>query len=176
MYIPDTPWPMRDFLLCLFAFCTLSCLNSPDVIYVHDGRDKSSPVIGQLCNTNTFVELVSTNNRLYMEFVSRSHFPGQGFKGRYSFETIVPTQTTIVNSLVAQRRTLSMDASVSCDYNFSSDMAKNGSFESPNYPESYPANAACNYQFTGSGRERVQIIFTDFDLYQPSDEMLPTKE
>ncbi|RWS17338.1 cubilin-like protein [Dinothrombium tinctorium] len=66
----------------------ISCLNSPDVIYVHDGKDKSSSVIGQLCNTNTFVELVSTGPFLYIEFVSRSHFPGQGFKGKFLFEPL----------------------------------------------------------------------------------------
>lgn len=81
---------------CLLTFCFLtscfpsnfSCINSPDVIFVHDGKDKTSAVIGQLCNTNSFVELVSTGPNLYIEFISRSHFPGQGFKGRYTFETI----------------------------------------------------------------------------------------
>lgn len=89
------------FTLILYA-CCLSCLNSPDVIYVHDGDDKTAAVIGQLCNTNTFVELVSSANHLYMEFVSRSHFPGQGFKGRFYFETIAP----IITSSVSQTRTL----------------------------------------------------------------------
>lgn len=77
---------------------TLSCLNSPDVILVHDGRDKSSPVIGQLCNTKTFVELVSTSQFLFIEFLSRSHFPGQGFKGRFYFETVTPPSLTSSSS------------------------------------------------------------------------------
>lgn len=64
-----------------------SCLNSPDVIYIHDGGNQSGPVIGQLCNTNTFVELVSTGPDLYIQFVSKSHAPGQGFKGKFFFES-----------------------------------------------------------------------------------------
>ncbi|KFM76975.1 hypothetical protein X975_14076, partial [Stegodyphus mimosarum] len=65
----------------------LSCLNSPDVILVYDGSNKSAPIIGHLCNTNTFVELVSTGSNLFVEFHSRSHFPGQGFKASYFFDS-----------------------------------------------------------------------------------------
>lgn len=64
----------------------LSCLNSPDVIVVHDGKDKSARVIGQFCNVNYYVELLSTGPDMFVEFVSRSHFPGQGFKATYYFE------------------------------------------------------------------------------------------
>ncbi len=71
----------------MFPIC-FSCINSPDVIFVHDGNGSASPVIGQLCNINSFVELVSTGPMLYIEFISRSHMPGQGFKGKYMFDTI----------------------------------------------------------------------------------------
>lgn len=64
-----------------------SCLTSPDVIYVHDGSNESYPLIGLLCNTNTFVELVSTGPELFINFQSRSHAQGQGFKGRFIFES-----------------------------------------------------------------------------------------
>ncbi|KAF8795562.1 Tolloid-like protein 2 like protein [Argiope bruennichi] len=68
----------------------LSCLNSPDVILVYDGSNKSAPIIGHLCNTNTFVEVVSTGSDLFIEFHSRSHFPGQGFKASYLFDSKPP--------------------------------------------------------------------------------------
>ena len=41
---------------------------------------------------------------------------------------------------------------------------KSGTFSSPNYPDSYPSDVVCQYTFQGHGRERVQIIFTDFRL------------
>jgi hypothetical protein len=58
---------------------------------------------------------------------------------------------------------------------FSSDVSKNGSFTSPDYPEAYPEKMTCNYRFTGSGKERIQISFSDFDLYQPPEER-PVRE
>lgn len=71
----------------LWYFFLFSCLNSPDVIMVYDGSNKSAPIIGHLCNTNTFVELVSTGSDIFVEFQSRSHFPGQGFKASYFFDS-----------------------------------------------------------------------------------------
>ncbi|KAG0423066.1 hypothetical protein HPB47_001159, partial [Ixodes persulcatus] len=62
-----------------------SCFNSPDVILVHDGRDGSAPVIGQLCNRNVWVEMMSTGPDLYITFSSQSHFPGRGFMAKYTF-------------------------------------------------------------------------------------------
>lgn len=65
---------LRYFLLGLLLS---SCLTSPDVILVYDGIDSTAPIIGQYCNTKAFVELVSTRKNLFVEFHSRSHFPGQ---------------------------------------------------------------------------------------------------
>lgn len=57
-----------------------------------------------------------------------------------------------------------------CDRLFRSDVEKNGTFTSPSYPSSYAASMNCNYEFRGHGRERVQIIFTDFVLHHPHDD------
>ncbi|KAI1286689.1 Suppressor of lurcher protein 1 [Halotydeus destructor] len=164
----------------------LSCLNSPDVMYVHDGPNKSSPVIGQLCNTNAFVDFVSTGRQLYMQFLSRSHFPGQGFKGRFYFEPInaysalpsnylVPSTASESENMFSSKNSNSITtardfASSNCDFNFSSDMSKSGTFTSPNHPHAYGPNVVCNYQFNGSGKERIQIYFTNFSLNMPSEE------
>jgi hypothetical protein len=48
-----------------------------------------------------------------------------------------------------------------------SEPSKNGTFSSPNYPSNYPGKTHCRYDFHGSPKERVQIIFTDFNLYHP---------
>ncbi|KAI5749135.1 hypothetical protein M8J76_004846 [Diaphorina citri] len=47
---------------------------------------------------------------------------------------------------------------------------KNGSLSSPEYPGTYPPRTTCRYEFQGRGKERVQIVFTDFSLYHPGDE------
>ena len=52
----------------------------------------------------------------------------------------------------------------------SSNHSKNGTITSPNYPNTYPGSIKCTYHFQGEGKERVQIKFTDFDLYKSSDD------
>ncbi|RWS10054.1 suppressor of lurcher protein 1-like protein [Dinothrombium tinctorium] len=66
---------------------------------------------------------------------------------------------------------IEIDQTKSCNQVFSSDISKNGTFTSPKYPDPYPKNTNCVYQFNGSGKERVQIIFTDFDLYISSEDV-----
>ncbi|XP_067002203.2 suppressor of lurcher protein 1-like [Anabrus simplex] len=63
---------------------------------------------------------------------------------------------------------LSVSAST-CDQVFNSDATKSGSVASPGYPGPYPARSHCRYDFQGRGKERVQIIFSDFRLYHPTD-------
>ncbi|EEC04048.1 hypothetical protein IscW_ISCW016962 [Ixodes scapularis] len=134
-----------------------NCLNSPDMIVVHDGKDKLARVIGQFCNTNYYVELLSTGPDMYVEFISRSHFPGQGFKASYHFEE------ELHYALGAP------STGSSCDQLFSSSAGRNGSFVSPGYPDGYPPDTRCTYHFSGEGIERAQIIFLDFDLFRPEE-------
>lgn len=47
---------------------------------------------------------------------------------------------------------------------FSSDNTKTGIVTSPGYPNPYPPRSTCSYDFHGRGKERVQIIFQDFNL------------
>ena len=62
-----------------------------------------------------------------------------------------------------------------CDQTIDSSMHKNGSFTSPNYPVPYPSDIKCTYHFTGQGKERIQVLFTDFDLFL-QDEFGPIRE
>jgi hypothetical protein len=56
-----------------------------------------------------------------------------------------------------------------CDVVLNSDTTKNGSVSSPLFPNPYPARSHCRYDFQGRGKERVQIVFSDFNLYHPTD-------
>ncbi|KAI4482438.1 hypothetical protein M0802_013711 [Mischocyttarus mexicanus] len=53
----------------------------------------------------------------------------------------------------------------SCDVVFNSDLTKTGIVTSPGYPNPYPPRTHCRYDFQGRGKERVQVIFQDFNLY-----------
>ncbi|PNF21944.1 hypothetical protein B7P43_G01776 [Cryptotermes secundus] len=57
----------------------------------------------------------------------------------------------------------------SCDVVLNSDTTKNGSISSPLFPSPYPPRSYCRYDFQGRGKERVQIVFSDFNLYHPPD-------
>lgn len=40
---------------------------------------------------------------------------------------------------------------------------------SPSYPAPYPPKTTCRYEFQGRGKERVQIVFQDFNLYYSNE-------
>ncbi|XP_022248742.1 suppressor of lurcher protein 1-like [Limulus polyphemus] len=149
----------------------LSCLKSADKVIVHDGKDVSSPVIGELCNYHDFVEFVSTGPDLYIEFNSQSRVPGQGFKAVFQFYEEHLNTGLNIPSTEPQNNGLILAVNgkprVHCDRWISSAFSKNGTIDSPYYPEPYPSGVKCVYHFAGRGRERVQIIFIDFDLHQP---------
>ncbi|XP_043263093.1 suppressor of lurcher protein 1-like isoform X2 [Colletes gigas] len=48
---------------------------------------------------------------------------------------------------------------------FNSDSTKTGVVTSPGYPNPYPSRTRCTYDFQGRGKERVQVIFQDLNLY-----------
>lgn len=55
-----------------------------------------------------------------------------------------------------------------CDQFINSETSLNGSFHSPNYPDLYPEGVRCRYYFNGHGKQRVQIVFNEFDLVKSS--------
>ncbi|XP_046459495.1 uncharacterized protein LOC124205943 [Daphnia pulex] len=93
--------------------------------------------------------------------------------------TITPSKTTksppitgVTTDSSDNQSNLGLDTNSSspCDRLFRSDVEKNGTFTSPGYPAAYSPSMNCNYEFRGHGRERVQIIFTDFVLHHPHDD------
>ncbi|XP_013774421.2 suppressor of lurcher protein 1-like [Limulus polyphemus] len=118
-------------------------------------------MIGQLCNTNTFVEFVSTGPNLSILFRSRSHFPSQGFKATFMFQDESEFGGNLDGPSIVPP----------CQQWIKSDTSKNDSFTTPGYPKPYPANFHCVYHFTARGRERIQILFSDFNLYIPSEDI-----
>ncbi|GAB6030998.1 hypothetical protein CHUAL_007818 [Chamberlinius hualienensis] len=161
-----------------------SCLDTPDGIVIRDGVDNNYPVIEQFCHISTMQEIISTGPSLYVEFISKSGTTtGRGFKASYSFEegsgtpgfsfgasSIEPERSIKERGPKAEKNAPVPKSIASCDHIFSSDITKTGNFTSPDYPSPYPARINCRYTFIGHGKERVQIIFTEFDLYKPFEE------
>ncbi|KAG8335042.1 hypothetical protein J6590_077723 [Homalodisca vitripennis] len=72
----------------------VGCLNRADLIKVHDGRSAHAPVITVLCNEGAALEVLSTGPDLYVEFLSNSDWPGQGFKATFQFQPLEATTTS----------------------------------------------------------------------------------
>ena len=51
-----------------------------------------------------------------------------------------------------------------CGFSYRSELSRNGTFVSPNYPGFYPRNTECHYLFYGEDNERVHITFRHFDV------------
>lgn len=90
---------------CLVLDFGYSCRYSEDVILVYDGRDSKSPLIAQLCNRESFVQIISSGPDLYIEFKTGSSPPiYNGFKASYRFEsnqTNIQLMPPITTSTVA---------------------------------------------------------------------------
>ncbi|XP_076547190.1 sol1 isoform X1 [Osmia lignaria lignaria] len=157
----------------------LSCLNRADLIRVHDGRDSGAATIAVLCNQGAEVEVLSTGSDLYVEFVANSEWPGQGFKAMFQFQPLDdaphPELDKVVPGAVTGNPKYSVigpavSATTSlCDMVFNSDSTKTGVVTSPGYPNPYPPRTHCTYDFQGRGKERVQVVFQDLNLYHSPD-------
>ncbi|CAL8116885.1 unnamed protein product [Orchesella dallaii] len=155
-----------------------SCLNKTDVIRVLDGINPKAPVIALICNTVKGYEILSSGPYLKIEFIANSEKPGTGFRANYKFVKVeldsyldntrqLPLPDLLTNGQdgLPQASTLIPQ----CNQVITSDAGRNGSFSSPNYPHYYTAKTQCRYDFIGHGKERVQILFTDFSLHHPDE-------
>ncbi|XP_060523819.1 suppressor of lurcher protein 1 [Cylas formicarius] len=157
----------------------LSCLNRADLIRIYDGKSSSDPSIGLFCNQGTELEVLSTGSDLYVEFVANSDRPGQGFKATFQFQMAEDHGATDSQrssrlgsySFATQVEPNVSETRSSCDLAISSDTSKNGTISSPLYPSPYPSKTTCRYEFQGRGKERVRIVFHDFNLYQSPEDV-----
>ncbi|XP_024085218.1 suppressor of lurcher protein 1-like isoform X2 [Cimex lectularius] len=140
------------------------CLTREDVLRIHDGPSPLSPVITILCNQGSNAEIISSGDTLYLEFSSTSHWPGHGFHANYYF---VPRTEILEYSGIGPAVSATRS---SCDVKLSSEVTINGSITSPGFPGHYPPGTSCQYEFTATGRQRVQLVFTDFSLFMPAQQ------
>ncbi|XP_044756335.1 suppressor of lurcher protein 1 [Coccinella septempunctata] len=150
----------------------ISCLNRADIIRVYDGKTSTDQAITILCNEGTEIEVLSTGPELFVEFVANSDQPGRGFRASFQFQQGIDNSVDLPNSprqsgsiVEAEGEPSASEARSQCDINIISDTNKNGTIVSPNYPAPYPPKTTCRYEFQGRGKERVQIVFQEFNLY-----------
>ncbi|XP_047514264.1 suppressor of lurcher protein 1-like [Pieris napi] len=142
-----------------------SCLNRADTIKVFDGKVASAPVIAMLCNEIIGYEILSTGPDLLVEFIAKSKTPGQGFKAKYQFQPDDSSIEDVVKSSEGTSVGPAVSAATSsCHQVFRSDKSRSGKLISPLYPSPYPPKTHCHYDFLARGRQRVRLLFEDFNL------------
>uniref|UniRef100_A0A8C5PBH1 Cubilin n=1 Tax=Leptobrachium leishanense TaxID=445787 RepID=A0A8C5PBH1_9ANUR len=118
--------------------------SSGDYIELRNGPDDSSPplggtaVNGKFCGSNTPSTMHTTDNELFVHFISDSSNEGQGFKLAYQASNLACGGTIYV-----------------------SDQDPPGYITSPNYPGNYPRNVECIWTIIVPNGEAVQLTFED---------------
>ncbi|XP_074658183.1 suppressor of lurcher protein 1-like isoform X2 [Tubulanus polymorphus] len=138
------------------------CSSSPDFILVRDGENSFAPLIAEYCNLLNHVDLTSSGPYMYVEFIADGQNQQQGFVATFNFINKNQIGSADRNRFpTAPGPVTSMNE---CKIDIISTKSKSGVIKSMNYPQTYP-KTSCVYNFYGRGRERVQIIFEDFELY-----------
>ncbi|XP_077124414.1 cubilin [Ranitomeya variabilis] len=114
---------------------------SEDFVEILDGDNYGSPSKGRFCGTGIPHPVTSFSNALVVKFVSNNNTNMRGFHASYSA------------SISACGGTLHME---------------NGAFNSPGYPDNYPANTECVWKILSSPGNRLMLSFMSFSL-QTSD-------
>ncbi|MEE6466792.1 hypothetical protein FKM82_007053 [Ascaphus truei] len=122
--------------------------SSGDYIELKNGIDESSPPLGSIggngrfCGSNPPSTMHTTDNELFVHFISDNSNEDKGFKLQYEAQ------------------------SLACGGNiYVSNSNLTGSVTSPKYPDNYPQNADCVWTITVPNGEAVQLEFQDqFDI------------
>lgn len=99
------------------------------------------------CGTENPAPIVSDGPILIMIFSSGTS-QGQGFKGRYYFETDYKVPGT--------------PDPPGCRFKYLSESVKSADFNSPRHPSNYPSSTDCLYEFYGQPGEQIKIVFNYF--------------
>ncbi|CAH1775425.1 unnamed protein product [Owenia fusiformis] len=110
---------------------------SHDYVVVKDGNNEFAPDIGVYCGTTIPAPITSQGPALYVTFVSDLSDQRTGFRAVYS-------------------KSIS-----SCGGDLTSE---HGAFNSPGFPNNYPNSVECIWTMTASAGNRIQLVFSFFDL------------
>ncbi|KAI1888819.1 hypothetical protein AGOR_G00172680 [Albula goreensis] len=120
--------------------------SSGDYLELRNGPDASAPPMGgRLCGTSPPSVMQTSDNQLYIRFVSDASNEGNGFK------------------LTFEAHSQACGGSIEL-----SDSDPPGYITSPNYPSNYPQNIDCIWLITVPNGEAVQLDFEDEFYIEPS--------
>ncbi|XP_040403063.1 cubilin [Cygnus olor] len=127
-----------------------SC-NHGDYVELKNGLDAAVPPLvsgrgnGRFCGSSPISTMYTTDNQLFVHFISDSRNEGQGFKLKYEAKSLDCGGNIYIN-----------------DFNPS------GYTSSPNYPDSYPPHVDCVWTITAPNGHAVELQFEDQFYIEPS--------
>ncbi|XP_003374151.1 putative CUB domain protein [Trichinella spiralis] len=170
-YILDGLQGAQDLEKVLIHFETLQVTsNSKDcedayVAIFLNGQDwKTEIPDAKFCSANVATlpdTLESLNPRMTVVLRTSNSSNDRGFKAVVKFETVIIRNTVLVDFGIPG--TPASDSN-ECTFHFNSLSEKEGTFNSPRYPENYPVDTVCIYWLNGKIGERVRIYFDQFVL------------
>ncbi|KAF0028409.1 hypothetical protein F2P81_019496 [Scophthalmus maximus] len=124
--------------------------SSGDYLELRNGPDGSSPLLGgRLCGTSPPSLLQTTDNHLFLHFLSDGSNEASGFK------------------LTFEAHSQACGGFIELSHN-----DPPGYITSPNYPQNYPQNVDCVWVITVPNGEAVQIDFEDEIYIEPTTQCL----
>ncbi|NXG01683.1 CUBN protein, partial [Sakesphorus luctuosus] len=122
-----------------------------DYVELKNGLDNAAPPLvsgrgnGRFCGSSPISTMHTTDNQLFVRFISDSRNEGQGFKLTYEAKSLACGGNIYIN-----------------DFNPS------GYTSSPNYPSNYPPHADCVWTITAPNGRAVELQFEDQFYIEPS--------
>ncbi|XP_069823945.1 embryonic protein UVS.2-like [Dendropsophus ebraccatus] len=129
--------PSNQIFLQFSAFDVQSSPNcTSDYIRIYDGADRSAPLLlDRSCGAGQMLPLVSTGNKMLIEFSSDDKMGANGFKASYS--------------------------TVNCGSMLTS---TTGTVSSPMYPNKYPPSMDCTWVINAPAGFEVSLNITNFNV------------
>ncbi|XP_013797015.2 cubilin [Apteryx mantelli] len=123
-----------------------SC-NHGDYVELKNGLDAAAPPLGngRFCGSSPISTMYTSDNQLFVHFISDSSNEGQGFKLKYEAKSLACGGNIYIN-----------------DFNPS------GYTSSPNYPSNYPPRVDCVWTITAPNGRAVELQFEDQFYIEPS--------
>ncbi|NXD11879.1 CUBN protein, partial [Nothocercus nigrocapillus] len=123
-----------------------SC-NRGDYIELKNGLDAAAPPLGngRFCGSSPISTMHTSDNQLFVHFISDSSNEGQGFKLKYEAKSLACGGNIYIN-----------------DFNPS------GYTSSPNYPSHYPPHVDCVWTITAPNGHAVELQFEDQFFIEPT--------
>ncbi|KAA0194649.1 Metalloendopeptidase [Fasciolopsis buskii] len=147
-----------------------------DYLEIRDGLTESATLLKKLCGSQLPTPIKSTNNMMYVKFVSDSSVEKQGFTATFQkeFDECKTMKHgcshTCVNTLGGYRCQCEIGYELHPDGKRCEDACggvineANGTIQSPSFPDLYPPNKNCIWKIIAPPKSTIFLNFTHFNL------------